>query len=239
MRIIFFSDAHGNQYAVREFFRAAWDLAYDRMIFGGDAAGYYYGADEVVSMLREQGVHCLLGNHDRMLLDVLDGKRDVDSLIEKYGNSYKDPASVLSKENEAFLRTLEPYYEIHEDLRMVFVHGSVTDPLNGRVYPDAVFGDTAPYDGIDFVFCGHTHHKMEKKAGRTLIVNPGSIGQQRDGKGCTFLLFDSETRERRIYEVSYDRESLVQEVMRKEDNPKMRDRLIEVLYRRPDYREGR
>jgi len=236
MKIIFFSDAHGNQYTVRNFFVALSQLSYDRVIFGGDAVGYYYGANEVIDLLRENHIECLLGNHDRMLLDVLDGERTEESLIAKYGNSYKNAGGILTKENEAFLRSLTPKLEICGRPHMVFVHGSVTDPLNGRVYPDAVFDDVRPYEGIDFVFCGHTHHKMEKHAGATAIINPGSIGQQRDGKGCTFLLFDTETCSYEIHEVEYDRSRLEGEILEREDNPKMRERLIEVLYRKPDYR---
>lgn len=231
MRILFFSDAHGNQYTIQRFFEMLPHFSYDRIIFGGDAVGYYYGADQVIDMLKEHNVTCLLGNHDRMLLDVLDGKRTEESLIAKYGNSYKNADSILKKENVEFLRTLSSRLDIREELHLVFVHGSVTDPLNGRVYPDAVFEDVTPYEGIDYVFSGHTHHKMEKHAGSTVIINPGSIGQQRDGKGCTFLLFDTQTRCFEIHEVSYEIDRLVEEIKTNENNEKMQARLIEVLYR--------
>ncbi|MBQ9065616.1 MAG: metallophosphoesterase family protein [Blautia sp.] len=238
MRIIFLSDAHGNQYAMRIFFEMLPSFEYDKVIFGGDAVGYYYGGDEVIDMLRKNSVCCLLGNHDRMLLDVLDGVITEESLILKYGNSYRDAKSILKSDNIEFLRGLKSRMEISADgLNMVFVHGSVTDPLNGRVYPDAVFDDVTPYRGIDYVFCGHTHHKMEKHAGSTVIINPGSIGQQRDGKGCTFMLFDTVTRRSEIHEVRYDIPALVKEIEEREDSEKMRGRLIEVLYRKPDYRK--
>ena len=238
MRILFFSDFHGNNYTAENFFRDLQELHPDRVIFGGDVMGYYYGSDGIIDMLRRYNVTCLLGNHDRMFLDVLDGTRTEESLIKKYGNSYLGAEGLLKEDNVQFLRSLSPKTEITEgSLRMVFIHGSVVDPLNGRIYPDTVINDPGPYSGIDYVFCGHTHHKMEKHIGKTTIINPGSIGQQRDGKGCTFLMFDTDTREYALHEVSYDIESLVRDIDVRESDPAMKKKLTEVLYRKPDYRQ--
>lgn len=238
MRIIFFSDAHGNQYTIEAFFEMIKALSPDRAIFGGDVMGYYYGSDRIIDMLRENKVTCLLGNHDRMYLDVLDGERTEESLIEKYGNSYKNCKDLLKQENTEYLRTLSPRLDLDADgLHLTFVHGSVPDPLNGRVYPDAVLTDAKPYEGIDYVFAGHTHHKTEKHVGNTTIINPGSIGQQRDGKGCTFLLFDTASRKYEIHEVKYNIPDLVREIDQNEDNTRMHERLIEVLYRTPERRK--
>ena len=238
MRIIFLSDFHGNNYTAEVFFRDMEELHPDRVIFGGDVMGYYYGADRIIDLLRQHNVTCLLGNHDRLFLDVLDGTRTEESLIRKYGNSYLGAEKLLKEDNVHFLRSLSPKTEITEGpLRMVFLHGSVTDPLNGRIYPDAVIEDTEPYRGIGYVFCGHTHHKMEKQAGKTKIINPGSIGQQRDGKGCTFLVFDTDTEVYTLHEVKYDIESLVRDIDVRETDPAMKKKLTEVLHRKPDYRK--
>ena len=238
MRIIFLSDFHGNSYTAENFFRGIQEFEADRVIFGGDVMGYYYGADRIIDMLRWYNVTCLLGNHDRMFLDVLDGIRTEESLIRKYGNSYLGTESLLKEENVRFLRSLEPKTEITDhSLRMVFLHGSIMDPLDGRIYPDTVIEDPEPYSGIDYVFCGHTHHKMEKRVGNTTIINPGSIGQQRDGKGCTFLVFDTDTGEYKLHEVKYDIESLVRDIDVRETDQAMKKRLTEVLFRKPDYRK--
>lgn len=39
MKIVFFSDAHGNQYAVDSFFEDVQTVGYDKVIFGGDVFG--------------------------------------------------------------------------------------------------------------------------------------------------------------------------------------------------------
>lgn len=240
MKIIFFSDAHGNQYAVEQFFKDIEHTEYDQIIFGGDVFGYYYGADQIIDMLKNKGVYCLLGNHDRMFLDILEGKRTEESLIAKYGNSYHDIVSKISKENVEYLYSLQSRLDTEIDgLFITFVHGSVEDPLNGRVYPDAVFDNKAPYEGIDYVFSGHTHHKMVKHVdSRTTVINPGSIGQQRDGKGCSYLIFDTLNHTLEFRVVSYDVERLVEEI-ETNDFGVMQEKLKEVLLRTPKYRENK
>lgn len=52
MKIIFFSDAHGNRYAIDQFFEDVKTMAYDRIIFGGDIFGYYYEQEYILSVLR-------------------------------------------------------------------------------------------------------------------------------------------------------------------------------------------
>lgn len=233
MRIVFFSDAHGNQYTVRGLFQSLDKEKADLVIFGGDIFGYYYGQKEILSMLRQSKCICLLGNHDKYYLDLLDEKVNGDYLVSRYGMSYLDVINFITDEDERFLRALKSRYDMNVDgMCLTFVHGSIQDPLNGRIYPDTRIEDYSCYEGIDFVFMGHTHHKLNKKLDNgTVLINPGSIGQQRDGKGCTFGIFDTENRGWEIKTVSYNRELLVAEVKQHNESNEMEQKLIEVIYR--------
>ena len=231
MKIVFFSDAHGNQYAVKSFMDNIKKISPDRIIFGGDIFGYYYGTNEIIDIFRKGNIECLLGNHDRMFLNLIEGKIAEKELIQKYGNSYREIAAKISEENIDFLASLESRKDIRMDgLSMVFVHGSISDPLNGRVYPDTVIENESDYNQYDYVFCGHTHHKMVRKVGKALLLNPGSIGQQRDGKGCSYLIFNTDNSNFEMITVDYNRQALVKEI-KDNDFGEMQDRLIEVLFR--------
>lgn len=234
MRIIFFSDIHGNHYAADHFLEDIQSISYDELIFGGDVLGYYYEPDYIISLLRGKRTHCLLGNHDRMFLDVLEGSLDEGGLIERYGSSYRDIASRVSAENVNFLYSLKSRLDMEADgLKLTFVHGSISDPLNGRVYPDTVIEDGRNYEGIDFVFAGHTHHKMVKPLmNGCTIINPGSAGQQRDGKGCSYILFDTVLRSFSFHSIPFEPEPLIRDIYRAEHDRKMREKLIEVLLRK-------
>lgn len=237
MKIIFVSDAHGNIYAVESFFHAVRKISCDMLVYGGDSCGYYYEADQTVTMMKENADVCLLGNHDKILLELLDGSGDADSLAAKYGSTYRNYKSMLSEDNIEFLRTLGSSFEINCDgLKLCFVHGSISDPLNGRIYPDTEVAEQQAYDGIDYVFSGHTHHKMVKRldTGCT-IINPGSIGQQRDGRGCSFVLFDTGTGSIDYFVVGYDLQKLIKDIKAREDDAGMQEKLTEVLLRKKKY----
>ena len=80
-----------------------------------------------------------------------------------------------------------------------------------------------------------THHKLIKKTKNgTILVNPGSIGQQRDGKGCSYVIFDSKTRQIVFYEVNFEIKALVAEVKAHQEDSCLEKKLIEVLYRKVD-----
>lgn len=69
---------------------------------------------------------------------------------------------------------------------------------------------------------------MVRYFGETTVLNPGSLGQQRDGKGCSYLIFDSVKEEFEFKSVDFDREKLVRDI-RVYDNGM--EKLVEVLFR--------
>lgn len=233
MKIVFFSDAHGNQYAVRKFFNEKIVKDSDLIVFGGDVFGYYYGAKEILSLLQKNNVYCILGNHDKMFLDLLDGNIELEYLVDRYGSTYQKMKNEVNALEQEYIRSWKSMHHMKIDgLNLVFVHGTIDKNLEGRIYPDTIIEDETIYKNIDYVFGGHTHHKMMKRAGDCTIVNPGSIGQQRDGKGCSYTLFDTKTREVEYHVVDYDVSQLIFEIERNQERKDTEDRLIEVLVRK-------
>lgn len=236
MKICFFSDIHGNGYAFDAFLKEMERRKPDKIIFGGDFAGYYYDADRIISKMRELRFTCVLGNHDKMLLEVLDGERDLSPLTERYGSSYEMLVRKLLKENEQFLRSLPLFYEMEADgVKLGFFHGSPRDFLNDRIYPDTEITDNteiALFEKYDYVFSGHTHHKLVKQFGKTIVINPGSAGQQRDGKGTSYVLFDTEKREWEICSFPYDIDSLEADIDSLETESEDRKKKLKEVLRR-------
>lgn len=231
MRIVFFSDVHGNQYAFREFQKAMGEIRPDQVVFLGDVFGYYYGQEEILTELCNSGYTCLLGNHDQMFLDLCAGKGDLERLCLKYGSSYQRNLGSISLENIDFLKKLCPSWELKIDgIRIGAFHGTPDDPLEGRLYPDTKVEDTSPYERYDYLFLGHTHHKMTRQIGHaTMVINPGSIGQQRDGKGCSYTVFDTKLREAATCLIDYPIQLLKEEIMKKDSEKPF---LAEVLERK-------
>lgn len=122
-----FSDIHGNIGAFQEFQKRLQQEKPDLVVFCGDVFGYYYQQDRILTALRESGWLCLLGNHDRCFLELMDGLRNVESLSQKYGSSYVRclRTGAISEENVAFLRSLKPQVQLDMDgLNIAAFHGS-------------------------------------------------------------------------------------------------------------------
>ena len=215
MKLILFSDIHGNNHAFDAFIQ---DLLAQKdqykLVFLGDFIGYYYGANEIISYCRDNKILCVLGNHDKYFLDILDGKLELENCVKKYGSSYKIAVNTISNENITFLRQLDKKKILINDNKKVYIcHGSPLDNLEGRIYPDtklSVF--EAVVKGFDYVITGHTHHKMIRRYGETTFLNPGSLGQQRDGKGCSYIVLDLEKNIYSFHIVDYSICSLEREI---------------------------
>lgn len=204
MRIGVFSDGHGNEagfntcyeYLVREV---------DVIYYLGDAVGYFPLSNQIIDTLRLNNIECLKGNHDAMLLGELqydDEREDVYQV--------KRSAKAISEQNLDFLKALPSEKKVNIDNRkLLFVHGSPINPLNGYVYPDS---DTSALEDMqyDVIFMGHTHRAFIKKVSDKKIVNVGSCGLPRDiGNRLTVAIYDTVTGEASLLEFRMDVDAVI------------------------------
>ena len=230
MKIAFFTDIHGNKYVLDGFFSLTARHAVDLIVFCGDAFGYYYHTEEILNRFRAcANLVCIKGNHDRRFLDLLDGRLNEQALVSRFGNSYAVARQTVSARNVAYVKSWPEQWEYSVDgLRLAAFHGSPAG-LDDRVYPDTPLHDETLFAGYTHVVLGHTHHKMERRLpGGCLVLNPGSIGQQRDGKGCSCIILDTASGRYSFHTVEYDVRLLRSDV---EQHDPGNTTLIEVLYR--------
>ena len=215
MRYIIFSDIHGNNFAFDGFLKDIKNIQYDRVIFLGDFIGYYYSPEIIIQTCIDMGFKCLLGNHDSYFLKMIDGEIKESELVSRYGYSYSMAKKTVSENSISFLRSLSPLYieQSNSDCKILFCHGSPASALNGRIYPDSSLVKYYPKVlKYTYVIFGHTHHKMTKKIEKITFINPGSMGQQRDGKGCSYVLLDTENGEIEFKTITYDIDELEKQV---------------------------
>ena len=233
MKIAFFSDIHGNEYAYQSFLQQIKEYEIDQIVFLGDIFGYYYGQKNIIDSFITNQTVALLGNHDQYFLDIIDHRIDVNELIMKYGNSYLNIAERIPDYQINYMRKLPRDYEIkYKNIRIGLYHGSPVDFLNGRVYPDTKILEYEKYNQYNYLILGHTHHKMVRKAEKSFIINPGSLGQQRDGMGCSYIIFDLDSEQFEFKEVTFDKDKLKLDIQK---NDPGNNKLIEVLYRKANY----
>ena len=208
MKICIFSDIHGNYEALDKMLEAECNHV-DGYIFVGDVFGYFYNQSEIISkMMKMPSLLAVKGNHDHYFLT----RRDKEVLLDKYGSSYKIS---LAEEQREFLENLpECIKTTIGGKRIGIFHGGPLDHLEQRVYPDSVLDFSLIEEEYDIVILGHTHYPLEKKIGNTLLVNPGSLGQPRDGKGFSYCILDVEEGVCNFKKVDVNMQELLAQVRR-------------------------
>ena len=196
MKICFFSDIHGNYTAFKKMLKNEKSEV-DLFIFSGDIWGYFYKQKEIISEFRNMtNLYAIRGNHERYYLKCQKDKIYKNKLINRYGSSY---GIEVSRDETQYLSMLPDYIEIQMDGKLFGIfHGGIEDYLEQRIYPDSVLDVNIYGNKYDFLIVGHTHYRFVKKVGNTLIVNPGSLGQPRDGKGFGYCVLDT-----RDYQINF------------------------------------
>lgn len=218
MRYIVFSDIHGNSLALKSMMKQTINEKTDGYIFCGDIVGYFYEQEEVINQLCKwnERLYAVLGNHDFNYLNGLGDETYAKIFSQQYGRSYVEELSVSAL---TFLQRLPCALSLIIDGKRVLVlHGSLSDPLDGRIYPDTEIEKKELYSRYDVVFTGHTHYQMKKKCDKTLLINPGSLGQPRDGRGFSYCIFDFEKMKVEFHTIEIDIKALIDNMLqRKED----------------------
>ena len=200
-----------------------------QFIFLGDLVGYYYDPASCREQLRAiPKLISVRGNHDEKYIDAFEDPERTERICEKYSSAYRDKDSSV----RSFLEGLPVREKITCGCTEILIqHGSPDDPVRGTVYPDTilpVFSDNRKR----VILTGHTHYRMVRREGNTVWLNPGSLGQPRDGKGFSYaaLYLDEETGECEVdfRTVSPDLTGLEKEIKKRDPE---KPYLIEVLHR--------
>jgi predicted phosphodiesterase len=232
MRYLILSDIHANLTALEAVLEAAkgrWVKA----VCLGDLVGYGPDPNEVIDRVRSLGALTIRGNHDKAVSGVADG--------EEF-NPIARSAVLWSREqlrpdNRDYLETLPRGPLTVDDFSMV--HGSLYDE------DEYVFSPALALDGLvnapsPVTFFGHTHLQggfalrgemvealhfrpvggnpfstLAVESDTTYLLNPGSIGQARDGDArAAFAIADIENQSVEFWRVPYDIEDVQKRMAR-------------------------
>lgn len=197
------SDIHGNFEALQAVLR---DLpgGVDEVYCLGDVIGYGASPNECCDLVREVGMPTISGNHD---LAVTDLSTDLAWFNPVAAAAVEWTRERLSRENAEFLRSRPRQMR---DGEAMFVHGSVRDPdeyiIDNHSANQNLEVLREEYPEVAVCFFGHTHVKavapppdgaalgdrvLDLSDGGPYLVNPGSVGQPRDGDTfASYVLVD-------------------------------------------------
>jgi diadenosine tetraphosphatase ApaH/serine/threonine PP2A family protein phosphatase len=214
MRIAVLSDIHSNLPALEAVLAALGEV--DAWWHLGDVVGYGPHPDEVVGRLREIGAVGVRGNHDAATL----GGLEIEWFNTEARRAIEWTAGRISPATRAWLEALPERLELDD---MTLVHGSARNPI--AEYVTSTRSARASFSAFTtpYLLHGHTHvpvawredggevEALGPRDGselpldeRRLLLNPGSVGQPRDGDPrASALVLDTEARRVTWHRVRY------------------------------------
>jgi predicted phosphodiesterase len=232
MKMLLISDIHGNWPALQAVLAAEPDA--DQILCLGDLVNYGPQPAECVAWAMKTLTPEWLtqGNHDRAV--ALDEDSRSSMPYRALASATQElSARVVSPEMKQFLAGLQPLQRFKlNEIMCVACHAVPSDPLYAYLPETAsVPLWESELNGIgypDFLFIGHTHKPTKTQFRRTLIVNPGSVGQPKDGdpRAAYAIWEDGEVTLRRA---AYDVEETIRAYQNTRLDPQMVDALAEVL----------
>ncbi|HZR95740.1 MAG TPA: metallophosphoesterase family protein [Gaiellaceae bacterium] len=220
MRVAVLSDIHANLHALDAVLEAVDRDPVDRLWCLGDVVGYGPKPNECCDAIRARADVSLCGNHDLAVRGTLD-------LHEFSGDAAVAAAwtqTVLRDDALEWLKTLEP---AGRSEGVGLFHGSARDPVWEYVLSDEAAAATLLLTDDQLVLVGHSHVALHvalrgselegalAPGGTALglgearwVVNPGSVGQPRDGDpDAAYLVLDLDARTATFRRVPYDIEA--------------------------------
>lgn len=225
MRALVLSDIHGNLEALQAVLSAAG--SYDELWNLGDVVGYGASPNQVLDLIHARARINVRGNHDRVCCGLTSpaGFNPVARIAAQWTEAE------LTPENHAWLRSVaqgpvhpaEPGVScvhgspLHEDQYILNMRDAWT-PLQQTTDTLTFFGHTHVQGGfaqnredwhdVRPQFDSRSEHncwRLPLRPGTRYLLNPGSVGQPRDGDWrAAFVLFDSTAQEIVFHRVPYD-----------------------------------
>jgi putative phosphoesterase len=209
MRVLLLADIHANWPALQ-----AITEPHDVCLFLGDLVDYGLEPTPCINWVREHAHYAIRGNHDHGVAQyvTVTGRTGF-----KYLTSVTRPLTQerVTAEDRRFLGALPVTRSVTlADTSFLLVHATPRDPLDEYAVADSEFWKRRlQYVEADVVCVGHTHHPYVLEVGDKLVINPGSVGQPRDGdpRACYALIEDNRVELKRVEYPVEDTVRVIQE----------------------------
>ena len=246
LRYLILSDIHANL----EAFKKCTEMAegkYDQILCLGDLVGYGPDPNAVITGIREMARMIIRGNHDKACCGITDAE-DFNALARQ---ATLWTRGELTPEHLAFLRTLpsgpvtmESFEMVHgspaDEDEYIFGPGQALPTLRALTTPTVLFGHTHFQGGFmlnangrfQSIRCSSKEDGLAAvlplEDGAHYLINPGSVGQSRDGDWrAAFAVLDEEQRQVEYYRAPYEL-PITQAKMRKAGLPDPLIRRLEL-----------
>jgi putative phosphoesterase len=209
LKIAFISDVHANLPALEAVLEDMSSRGVRTVYCAGDILGYYTYPDQTIETLKHRGVICIAGNHDRAVLVGAKGMNSIAASAIEWTRGHMSPSSF------EFIRELPN--SLHRPIEgvMTAVHHGSPRFMSEYIFEEHVSEELLDVAGAKLLVLGHTHIPYIAHFTSGIVLNPGSVGQPRDGDPrASYALLSSSEWSFEILRVDYDRELVMHEVLR-------------------------
>jgi predicted phosphodiesterase len=232
MRVAVISDIHANYHALEAVLGEIDEAHVDAVWCLGDTVGYGPLPNECCALVESRADHCLVGNHDLVAL----GELAVSDFNDEAAAAATWTASVLTDASRTFLSGLRPQAALDG---VELFHASARDPVWEYVLTEEAARATFELTRAPVILVGHSHvalalaYEDDAVAGGAApggteldlrgrrLLNPGSVGQPRDGDPrAAWLLLDLDRMFGAFHRVAYPVER-TQSEMRERNLPRL------------------
>jgi predicted phosphodiesterase len=218
MKVAVIADVHGNRQAFEAVLEAAVADGAAELWCLGDLVGYGADPDACVALAREHAAVCLAGNHDLAVT----GEVPLEAFTRGAGLAVQWTREVIAPQNLAFLAGLHPQ---GREGPIGLYHASPRDPVWEYVLSALLAELCLDEQPHRICLIGHSHVALSfarregelasgepRRDGTQLdladgewLLNPGSVGQPRDGDPrASWLLLDLDGPTARFRRTDYD-----------------------------------
>jgi putative phosphoesterase len=187
MKILLVADIHSNWPALQ-----AVNETFDVCLVLGDIVDYGTDPGPCVDWVRRNATYAIRGNHDHAV---------VQQVLARGGAGLKGLAAATRPLQRQLLDSSQLKYlsklPVTQSFRLdgksfLLVHATPRDPLDEYLANDpAAWREVLQTVDADFVCVGHSHLPFELDVGEIKVINPGSVGQPRDGDPrCSFATIE-------------------------------------------------
>ena len=234
MKYLLLSDVHGNIEALEAVLAAAAVNGHDAILMLGDLVGYGADPNAVVDRMRVlKPMAMIRGNHDKVAC----GIEDPEGFNAIARSAVHWTYETLTAENRTFLADLPRGPHLVDDL-IEICHGSPFDEdayvfdeldalrglraarrpvcLFGHTHVPVIFQLSEQDDQLDVTMPGtEAETALALQPGTRYLINPGSIGQPRDGDPrAAYAIVDSDGKNVTLYRVAYPVELAQEKVIK-------------------------
>ena len=208
MRILLLADIHANWPALQ-----AIQEPYDVCLVLGDMVDYGLDPMPCIDWVRNNAHQAIRGNHDHCVAQQV-------RVSGRFGFKYLSGVTRavtqerIGPQERRYLGSLPvTKWVTLDNTKFLLVHATPRDPLDEYAIADADFW-ARRLENVDaqVVCVGHTHFPYVLEVGEKLVINPGSVGQPRDGDPrASYAVIDNQRVE--LKRIEYPVEETVRTVL--------------------------